>query len=165
MDLSVGSPKTFIEQASLLNPGGHKSPGKSTHRNSTLKNPPDKLNHGALWQKEMSNKIGPTVKQLWNYAMHVLHKFFGFNINTTAFCLGQSSLHLLLLMSSMIEHSVLILCYGLWPAGWIDLTCSSNFMHWSMVSISMFLRTYTYYCLYGTSCRRWCFQFYRKIGI
>ena len=25
--------------------------------------------------KEMSNWIGPIVKQLWNYAMHVLHKF------------------------------------------------------------------------------------------
>ena len=30
--------------------------------------------------EEMSNRIGPTVKQLWNYDMHVLHKFFGFNI-------------------------------------------------------------------------------------
>ena len=48
----------------------------------------------------MSNWIGPTVKQLWNYAMHVLYKFFGFNINTTAFCLCWSSLHLLLLKSS-----------------------------------------------------------------
>ena len=27
--------------------------------------------------------------------MHVLHKIFGFNINTTAFCLGRSGLHLL----------------------------------------------------------------------
>ena len=36
----------------------------------------------------MSNWIGPTVKQLWNYAMHVLH-------NTAAFCLGRSSLHIL----------------------------------------------------------------------
>ena len=49
----------------------------------------------------MSNWIGPTVKQLWNYAMHVLHNFFVFNTNTTAFCLGRSSLHLLLLKSSM----------------------------------------------------------------
>ena len=57
--------------------------------------------HGALQQKEMSNWIGPTVKELWNFAMHVLHKFFGFNINATAFCLGQSSLHLLKLKSSM----------------------------------------------------------------
>ena len=45
--------------------------------------------------------IGPTVKQLWNYVMHVLHNFFGLNVNTTAFCLGRSSLHLLLLKSSM----------------------------------------------------------------
>ena len=53
---------------------------------------------------EMSNWIGPTVKQLWNYAMHVLHNFFRFNINTAAFCLGRSSLHLLLLKSSMHRH-------------------------------------------------------------
>ena len=33
------------------------------------------LDHGALQQKEMSNWIGPTVKQLWNYAMHLLHNF------------------------------------------------------------------------------------------
>ena len=32
---------------------------------------------------------------------YVLHKFLRFNINTTAFCLGQSSLHLLLLKRSM----------------------------------------------------------------
>ena len=52
--------------------------------------------------KEMSNWIGPAVKQVWNYAIHVLHNFFRFNINTTAFCLGRSSFHLLLLNSSMI---------------------------------------------------------------
>ena len=51
----------------------------------------------------MSNWIGPTVKQLRNYAMHVLHNFLGFNTNTTAFCLGRSSLHLLLLKSSMAD--------------------------------------------------------------
>ena len=33
--------------------------------------------------------------------MHVFNKFSGFNIDTTAFCLGQYSLHLLLLNSSM----------------------------------------------------------------
>ena len=44
----------------------------------------------------MSNWIGPTVKQVWNYAMNVLNNFFGFNIKTTAFCLGRSSLHILL---------------------------------------------------------------------
>ena len=33
--------------------------------------------------------------------MHVLHNFSGFNTNTTAFCLGRSSLSLLLLKSSM----------------------------------------------------------------
>jgi len=55
----------------------------------------------------MNNWIGPIVKQLGNYAMHVLHNFFGFNI-TTAFCLGRSSLHFLILISSMarpIYHS------------------------------------------------------------
>ena len=49
----------------------------------------------------MNNWIGPTVKQVWNYAMHVLHIFLGFNINTTASSLGQYSLHLLLLKSTM----------------------------------------------------------------
>ena len=43
----------------------------------------------------------PTVKQLWNYPIHVLHNFFGFNINTTAFCLGLNSLQHLLQKSSM----------------------------------------------------------------
>ena len=52
----------------------------------------------------MSNWIGPTGKQLWNYAMQVLHNFWGLNINTTAFCLGQSSIHLLLPKSSMTIH-------------------------------------------------------------
>ena len=54
--------------------------------------------HGALQQQELNNQISPTVKQLWNY---VLHEFFEFNINTAAFCLGRSSLHLLLQKSSM----------------------------------------------------------------
>ena len=49
-----------------------------------------------------------TVKQLWNHAMHVLHKFYGFNINTTAFCLDQYSLHLPLLKSSMAYLLVLV---------------------------------------------------------
>ena len=44
----------------------------------------------------------PNSQTILNYAMHVLHKIFGFNINTTAFCLGRSSIHLLLLKSSMI---------------------------------------------------------------
>ena len=38
----------------------------------------------------------PTVQQLLNYAMHVLHNFLGFRINKTAFCLGRYSLYLLL---------------------------------------------------------------------
>ena len=37
--------------------------------------------------------------------MHVLHNFWVFDINTTAFRLGQYSLHLLLLQSSMAEQS------------------------------------------------------------
>ena len=48
-------------------------------------------------RKEMNTWIGPTVKQLWNYVMYVLHKFLGFNLNTTAYCLCRSSLHFLLL--------------------------------------------------------------------
>ena len=32
----------------------------------------------------MNNWIGPTVKHLWNYAMHELHNFLGFSIHTTA---------------------------------------------------------------------------------
>ena len=54
----------------------------------------------------MDNWIGPTVKQLWNYAMKVVHIFFGFNINTTSFCLCESSLHLLLLYSSTTELTI-----------------------------------------------------------
>ena len=46
--------------------------------------------------------IGTTVKHELNNAMHVLHNFLGFDINTTAFCLGQYSIHLLLLKSSMV---------------------------------------------------------------
>ena len=50
-----------------------------------------------------------SAQQLWNYAMHVLHNFLGFYINTTAFCLGRSNLHLPILKSSMaylIEQSM-----------------------------------------------------------
>ena len=52
---------------------------------------------------EMNIQIGPKVKQVWNVEMHVLNNFWGFVINTTAYILGQFSLHLLLLKSSMIE--------------------------------------------------------------
>ena len=44
---------------------------------------------------------GSAQQSTLDYAMYVLHKFFRFNINTTAFCLGRSSLHFLLLKSSM----------------------------------------------------------------
>ena len=36
-----------------------------------------RLNHGALQQKQMNNRISPKVKQIWNVAMHVLHNFLG----------------------------------------------------------------------------------------
>ena len=36
----------------------------------------------------MSNWIGPTVKQLWNYAMRLLHNFLGFNMKHNSFLLG-----------------------------------------------------------------------------
>ena len=54
--------------------------------------------------------IGTTVKHELNNAMHVLHNFLGFDINTTAFCLGQYSLRLLLLKTSMSEsmHRTLV---------------------------------------------------------
>ena len=37
----------------------------------------ERVNHGALWKKEINNWIDPTVKCVWNNAMHVLHNFFG----------------------------------------------------------------------------------------
>ena len=37
----------------------------------------------------MNNWIGPYSKQLWNYAMNVLHNFFGLNINTNSFLLEK----------------------------------------------------------------------------
>ena len=49
---------------------------------------------------EMNERIGPTVKHVWNDAMHVVHTFLGVVINTTAYQLGWSSLHLLLRESS-----------------------------------------------------------------
>ena len=47
-----------------------------------------------------------TTLEFW----HVLHNFFGYVQNTTAFCLARSSLHLLLLKSSMIHlhHTCLV---------------------------------------------------------
>ena len=61
--------------------------------------------------KEPRSSLGEGDEQLdrrsrqtsMEFAMHVLRKFFRFNINTTAFCLGRSSLHLLPLKSSMKE--------------------------------------------------------------
>ena len=43
----------------------------------------------------MNNQIGPTVKHVWNDAMHRLNIFWGFVINTTAYHLDQYNLHLL----------------------------------------------------------------------
>ena len=62
-----------------------------------------------LFLLDPNNWIGPTVKHVWNDAMHVLHNFGEFDINTTAFCLGQYSHHLPLLKSSMPSYSVLML--------------------------------------------------------
>ena len=50
----------------------------------------------------MNNRIGPTVKQVWNVVMHVLLIIVGFVINRSAH-LGRYSLHLLLLKSSMVS--------------------------------------------------------------
>ena len=61
----------------------------------------------SLVEKEMNNWIGQTNKQLWNFAMHKLHNLWEFDINTTAFCLGLYSLHLLLLKSSMPQQKTL----------------------------------------------------------
>ena len=50
--------------------------------------------------------IGPTVKQVWNDAIHVLHTFGGGAAkNTTGYHLGRLNLHLLLLKSSMASPS------------------------------------------------------------
>ena len=51
----------------------------------------------------MYNWNGPTVKHVWNNAVHGQHTFLGFHINTTAYCLGQYILLLLLLKSSMLQ--------------------------------------------------------------
>ena len=40
----------------------------------------------------MNNLIGPTAKHVWNVAIQMLHIFFWFVINTTAYLLGQCSL-------------------------------------------------------------------------
>ena len=47
------------------------------------------LYHGALRYKQMNNRIGPTVKYVYNDAMHVLHNFFQFVMNTTAYHLSR----------------------------------------------------------------------------
>ena len=44
----------------------------------------------------MNSCVGPTVDHIWNIAMHMLCKFFRCVKNTTAYPLGQYSLHLLL---------------------------------------------------------------------
>ena len=51
----------------------------------------------------MHNWNGPTVKHVWNNAVHGQHTFLGFHINTTVYHLGQYILHLLLLKSSMLQ--------------------------------------------------------------
>ena len=47
----------------------------------------------------MNNWIGPTVKQVWNIAMHVLHNFFGLLKTQQLTHLGRYSLHLLTYLS------------------------------------------------------------------
>ena len=37
----------------------------------------------------MNNQISPTVKHVWNVAVHVQHNFWGFVFNITAYHLGQ----------------------------------------------------------------------------
>ena len=49
----------------------------------------------------LNKRIGPKVKQVWNVAMHVVHNYFGFDINTTAYHLDRYNLYLLILKSSM----------------------------------------------------------------
>ena len=44
----------------------------------------------------MNNWISPTVKHVWNIAMHVLCNFFRLSKKTTAYHFGQFSIHLLL---------------------------------------------------------------------
>ena len=55
----------------------------------------------SLVEKEMNNWIGQINKQ------HVLHNLWVFDINTTAFCLGLYSLHLLLQTNSMPQQKTL----------------------------------------------------------
>ena len=57
----------------------------------------------------MNTWISRMVKRVWTYAMHVLHNFFRFVINTTVYHLCRYSLHLLLLKRSMVE--VINNCY------------------------------------------------------
>ena len=60
----------------------------------------------------MNNWFGSTFKQVLNDAMNVEHYFEGFDINTTAYCLGQYSLHLLLPKSSKLKMFVLRSLFG-----------------------------------------------------
>ena len=53
-----------------------------------VRNSSYKIGHGALQQKEMNNWIGPTVEQLWKYAMHVLHNFLGVQHKHNSFLFG-----------------------------------------------------------------------------
>ena len=52
----------------------------------------------------MNNWIGLIVKHVWNNAMQALHIYFGFDINTKAFCLGQY----LILKRSMLRPLLFI---------------------------------------------------------
>ena len=77
--------------------------------------------HGALLQKEMINRIGPKVKQVWNVA-YICYIFWGgwVVINTTAYHLIQYSLHLLVLPKELHDiFDCFNWCYYLGTCHWI----------------------------------------------
>ena len=77
--------------------------------------------HGALLQKEMINRIGPKVKQVWNVA-YICYIFWGgwVVINTTAYHLSQYSLHLLVLPKELHDiFDCFNWCYYLGTCHWI----------------------------------------------
>ena len=49
----------------------------------------------------MNYWIGPTVKPVWNFVLHMLHNFLGCGIKTRAYHLRKYILHLLLLKISI----------------------------------------------------------------
>ena len=45
-------------------------------------------NHLVEGEEQMDRPNSQTAILIWYFAMHVIHRFFGFNINTTVLCLG-----------------------------------------------------------------------------